>query len=251
MGRGVTGREALPGGHALGWGLRRSAHLLLAFRAEQTDPHRFYRLLAEDSINTTRHVVDPRGCLVLDVGAGPAEFAACFGEAGARYLPLDRDEHAPSLEAGGLVGTAEHLPVRDASVDIVFSSNLLEHVRDPDRAADEMVRVTKPGGVLLLSYTNWLSPWGGHETSPFHWFGGARAVIRYERKYGRRPKNVVDENLFRVSVAQMVRWARRRTDTDVLVLRPRYLPPWFDWIVRVPLLRELVTWNLLIVLRKR
>jgi hypothetical protein len=49
----------------------------------------------------------------------------------------------------------------------------------------------------------------------------------------------------------MVQWAGRRTDADTVLLRPRYLPPWFGWIVRVPVLRELVTWNLLIVLRKR
>lgn len=243
--------DQLRGGHDLGWGLRRSAHLMSAFRVEQTDPHRFYRLLAEDSVNTTRQVMDPRGCLVLDVGAGPAEFAACFREAGAVYVPLDRDEHAPSLRAGGVVGSADRLPLRDGSVDIVFSSNLLEHVRDPERAADEMARVARPGGVLVLCYTNWLSPWGGHETSPFHWLGGQRAVRRYERRHGRRPKNIVDHNLFRISVAQMVRWARSRDDADVVMLRPRYLPPALGWIVRVPLLRELVTWNLLLVLRKR
>jgi SAM-dependent methyltransferase len=247
----VTGREVLPGGHALGWGLRRSVELMLAFRVEQTDPHRFYRLLAEDSLNTIRQVAEPRASLVLDIGAGPAEFAACFREAGAHYVPLDRDEQAPSLRSGGMVGSAQQLPLRDDCVDIVFSSNLLEHVPDPEGAADEMVRVAAPGGIVVLSYTNWLSPWGGHETSPFHWLGGARAVRRYERTYGRRPKNVVDENLFRVSVGQMVHWAGRRTDADTVLLRPRYLPPWFGWIVRVPVMRELVTWNLLIVLRKR
>src|SRR5699024_10305713 len=45
---------ALPGGHALGVGLRRSTYPMRAFRVEQTDPHRFYRLLAEDSLNTVR-----------------------------------------------------------------------------------------------------------------------------------------------------------------------------------------------------
>lgn len=247
----MRGSAALPGGHALGWGVRRSWHLVQAFRVEQPDPHRFYRLLAEDSVNVIRQVVDPRGRLILDIGAGPDEFAACFGEAGARYVPLDRDERASSLRAGGVVGSAERLPVRNQSVDIVFSSNLLEHVPEPLLAADEMARVTKPGGVMVLSYTNWLSPWGGHETSPFHWSGGDRAVRRYERKHGRRPKNVIDENLFRISVAHMVRWARSRTDADIVSLRPRYLPPWLGWIVRVPLLREFVTWNLLIVLKKR
>lgn len=49
----------------------------------------------------------------------------------------------------------------------------------------------------------------------------------------------------------MIRWVRARTDVDVVDLRPRYLPTWMKPVVHVPLLREIVTWNLLIVLRKR
>ena len=30
----------------------------------------------------------------------------------------------------------------------------------------EMIRVTRPGGLIYLSFTNWYSPWGGHEMSP-------------------------------------------------------------------------------------
>jgi len=32
---------------------------------------------------------------------------------------------------------------------------------------------------------------------------------------------------------------------------PRYHPRWATWLVKVPLLREVVTWNLVVVLRKR
>ena len=32
---------------------------------------------------------------------------------------------------------------------------------------------------------------------------------------------------------------------------PRYNPRWATWLLRVPVLREVVTWNLVIVLRKR
>ena len=56
--------------------------------------------------------------------------------------------------------------------------------------ADEMVRVTRPGGLIFLSYTLWWGPWGGHETSPWHYLGGGRAARRYERRLGHRPKNV-------------------------------------------------------------
>ena len=37
------------------------------------------------------------------------------------------------------------------------SSNVLEYVRDPAGFIDEMIRVTRPGGLVYLSYTVWLS----------------------------------------------------------------------------------------------
>ena len=117
-----------------------------------------------------------------------------------------------------------------------------------------MLRVVAPGGLLYIAYTNWLSPWGGHETSPWHWLGGERAARRYERKHGHRPKNLIDDSLFRVSVRQGLDWAeaaRESRRADVLALRPRYWPDWARPILRVPGLREIVTWNLLVLVRKR
>ena len=134
---------------------------------------------------------------------------------------------------------------------MAFSSNVLEHVRSPAALGDELVRVTRPGGLVVLSYTNWLSPWGGHETSPFHYLGGERAVARYTRRYGRPPKNQIGTNLYKVSVVDGLRWARGQRDADVLAARPRYYPEWASPIVRVPLVREVATWNLLLVLRRR
>ncbi len=93
-------------------------------------------------------------------------------------------------------------------MDIAYSSNVLEHVPDPERMAEEMLRVTRPGGLVVLSYTLWLSPWGGHETSPWHYLGGERAARRYERRHGKRPKNRYGESLFPLSGGRMMRWAR-------------------------------------------
>lgn len=232
-------------------GLRRSVRLFRAFLVEQTQPERFYSELATDSLELLREHADLSGLTVLDVGAGPREFAGAFRDAGARYIPVDHDRAVPSLVGAGVVGDAADLPVADGSVDIAFSSNVWEHVPDPERVADELVRVTRPGGLVFLSYTNWLSPWGGHETSPWHWLGGRRAVRRYTRRHGHPPKNRVDETLYRVSVAQGLRWARQRTDVEVLVARPRYLPDGFAHLLRVPGVREVLTWNLLLVLRRR
>jgi hypothetical protein len=48
-----------------------------------------------------------------------------------------------------------------------------------------------------------------------------------------------------------VAWARSQRAADVVDLAARYNPWWSQWLLRVPLLREVVTWNLVIVLRKR
>jgi SAM-dependent methyltransferase len=235
--------------------LRRSAGLFRAFRAEQTDPARFYGLLAADSARQVDEFAHLAGRTLLDVGGGPGYFGAAFRAYGATYLAVDSDlDELTAREAPGpgtVLGSALALPVRAESVDVCFSSNVLEHVAAPEVMADEMVRVTRPGGTVLLSFTTWLSPWGGHETSPWHYLGGHRAARRYERRTGRPPKNLYGTSLFAVSAGRMLRWARQRQDTEIIAVLPRYHPTWARWLVTVPGLREVAVWNLLVVLRKR
>ena len=71
--------------------------------------------------------------------------------------------------------------VADDSVDVAVSSNVVEHVRDQGALGEEMLRVVKPGGLVFISFTTWHSPWGGHETSPWHYLGGRRARRRQRR----------------------------------------------------------------------
>ena len=231
-------------------GIGRSVRLFSDFLVEQSDPDRFYGALAKDSADLLEHEGPLAGRLVVDVGAGPAEFAQEFRRRGARYVSIDLDPTAPSLLGGGVAADAAQLPFADGSADVVFSSNLLEHVPVPQVVADELVRIAKPGGIVFLSYTNWWSPWGGHETSPWHWFGAQRAIARYERKHGHPPKNRVGETMFKISVAWGMRWARSRSDVQIIAARPRYLPRWAAGLVNVPLVRELLSWNLLLLLRR-
>jgi hypothetical protein len=117
--------------------------------------------------------------------------------------------------------------------------------------ADEMVRVTRSGGTVFLSYTVWYGPWGGHETAPWHYVGGRRARRRYARRHGHEPKNRFGESLFAVTVRDGLRWAREQKSAEIVAIVPRYNPWWSHWLLRIPLLREVVTWNLVIVLRKQ
>ncbi len=90
--------------------------------------------------------------------------------------------------------------------------------------AEEMLRVTRSGGTVFLSYTVWFGPHGGHETSPWHYLGGGRARRRYRRKHGHEPKNRYGESLFRVTVADGLRWARAQTAGDVVDRAPALQP---------------------------
>jgi SAM-dependent methyltransferase len=239
--------------------VRRSVRLLRAFRHEQDDPDRFYSTLAADSVAQVASYISLPGTTVVDVGGGPGYYREVFVAEGARYHVVDPDptELAArgSIAPGTILGDGMLLPLRSESVDVAFSSNALEHVPDPLRLADEMVRVTKPGGLVFLSYTNWLSPNGGHETGPYHLvIGGRRAAERYARRNGHRPKNDLGRTLFKVSVARMLRWAAEREDAGVVAVLdriPRYHPRWARWVIAIPALREVATWNVLLVLRRR
>jgi SAM-dependent methyltransferase len=239
--------------------LARTRALLAAFRHEQSEPARFYSLLAADSGREVAAYVPLDGRTVLDVGGGPGYFAEAFRVAGAVYVGLDVDAgelslHGRDVAPGTVLGSGLALPFRDGVVDVCYSSNVLEHVPRPEVMAEEMVRVCRAGGLVFLAYNNWLAPNGGHETAPWHYLGGVYAADRYARRHGRRPKNDFGVTLFRTSVAQMLRWVAERHRSgaiDVLDVLPRYHPSWAKWVVRVPGLREVLTGNLALVLRKR
>jgi SAM-dependent methyltransferase len=234
--------------------LRRSVRLFRDFRVEQTDPARFYGALAEDSVGQLSSYLDLRGKTMLDVGGGPGYFRDAFTAAGATYVALDADvgelSGQGSIATGTVIGDGMRLPFRDDAVDVCYSSNVLEHVPEPWRMADEILRVTRPGGIAFISYTVWFGPWGGHETSPWHYVGGARARRRYRRLHGHEPKNKYGESLFPVTVRAGLDWARRQTAGEVVDVLPRYHPRWARGILRVPGVREVATWNLVLVVRK-
>ncbi len=238
--------------------LSRAVRLLNDFRFEQTDPARFYGAIANDTAEMIAdwHPAPLTGAVVLDVGGGPGYFADAFDRRGAHYISVEPDPaemHAGGLEHRASVrGSGQHLPFADASMDVTVSSNVVEHTSAPWDMAAEMLRVTRPGGTVIISYTLWWGPFGGHEMGLTHYLGGHRAARRYTRRHGRPPKNLYGTSLFAVTAAQGLRWAASMRGSARLVAAfPRYLPHWMWWVMRVPALREVAGTNLVLVLRKR
>lgn len=241
--------------------LRRSLRLLASFRHEQTAPEKFYRSLAHDTrmlidallADTTPHPLP--GSTVLDVGGGPGYFADAFSDTW--YIGLEpsvSEMSAAGLTGYGAVrGDGTALPFRDSSFDVVYSSNVAEHIPDWQAMGEEMLRVTKPSGLTVLSYTVWLGPFGGHETGFWqHYLGGDFARRHYEKKHGHPPKNVWGTSLFAVSARDGLAWARSLETSgraQLVAAFPRYHPRWAWWVTRVPILREFAVSNLVLVLR--
>ncbi|MCF8588776.1 class I SAM-dependent methyltransferase [Gordonia liuliyuniae] len=235
----------------------RSVRLFREFRHEQTEPDRFYSALADDTavMIADLHPAPLDGSTVLDVGGGPGFFADAFTDLGARYLSVEPDAgemHAAGLDHRTAVrAQGQHLPFRADSVDVCYSSNVAEHTDRPWDMADEMVRVTRPGGTVVVSYTLWWGPFGGHEMGLTHYLGGHRAARMYARRHGRPPKNLFGESLFPITAAAGLRWARGAGDVDLRLAFPRYLPRWTWPVVKVPGVREVGATNLVLVLQKR
>ena len=232
----------------------RSVRLFRLFLSEQSDPDSFYMALAQDAAAQVADHVELEGRTILDVGGGAGYFTAEFRARGAQCYLFDVDlgemTSRGDMPPGAVVADAYWLPVRDGSADVCLSSNVLEHVRDPNGLIDEMIRATKPDGLIYLSFTNWYSPWGGHEMSPWHYLGAGFAERRFCRKHGQPPKNQYGTSLFPVHIGPVLRQLRNRTDVQLLAARPRYYPRWCKVLVSVPGLREVVTWNLLLIMRR-
>jgi SAM-dependent methyltransferase len=126
------------------------------------------------------------GECVLDLGCGAGRFVAALQRAGADAVgveiaqaALDRAaRNAPGadlrlLEADG------SLPLEHGSVDLVWCSEVLEHVADTDHVLLEVRRVLKPGGRLLA-------------TVPFHGRvkGALIALARFEAHFDPRGDHV-------------------------------------------------------------
>lgn len=103
------------------------------------------------------------GARVLDVACGTGNAALVAAARGGRVTGVDASpllvemaaERARSAGADAtfVVGEAEALPVEDAGFDVVLSSFGVIFAGDASQAAAELVRATRPGGVIAL--TSW------------------------------------------------------------------------------------------------
>ncbi len=107
------------------------------------------------------------GEVILDAGCGTGVFTTDILAAGAKVVGLElafnmlyrakkrfSNRHFQPIQADML-----RLPFGDGSFDKSISITAIEFIKDAQIAVDELFRVTKPGGVIVVATLNALSPW--------------------------------------------------------------------------------------------
>jgi len=77
-------------------------------------------------------------------------------------VELDRLQEANPGTDGNLLAVGEAIPVADDTFDLVLCNEVLEHVTDDRRTVEEMLRVLKPGGRMVVFVPNRGYPFETH-----------------------------------------------------------------------------------------
>ncbi|MCD6352273.1 MAG: class I SAM-dependent methyltransferase [Armatimonadetes bacterium] len=114
----------------------------------------------------------PRGGRVLDAGCGTGgtfealkDWWQVVGlDISSLALPLARQRGMTA----GVVGRVEAIPLADGVFDAVVSCDVLEHLEEDVGALAELLRVTRPGGALVLTVPALPSLWSDHDEALEH-----------------------------------------------------------------------------------
>ncbi|WP_414170935.1 methyltransferase domain-containing protein (plasmid) [Streptoverticillium reticulum] len=104
-----------------------------------------------------RHLLQAQpGQRFLDVGAGTGDAARELAEeSGAQVVACDLSRiMCETMKHTGLrqvaVADSHRLPFKGAAFDGAWADRVLQHVEDPDRVLEEMLRVVRPGGRIVV-----------------------------------------------------------------------------------------------------
>ena len=178
-------------------------------------------------------VGDWQGRRVLDLGCGGGLTTACLAQRGATVIGVDLSRaslHVASRHARGHgrpesvfgCSRAESLPFADASFDIVWCTDVLEHLSDLPAAIAQIVRVLKPGGLFL------------YDTINRTWLSRPLVIWFWEYLAGLAPRGTHDWRLF-IRPQELCRLLTQH-DMQCGAIRgmlPFWLSPWQGWRFRL------------------
>ena len=190
--------------------------------------------------------IDVAGKRVLDLGSGMGSAALEAALRGGCPIAIEpgrglREVACDRLrEVGqGLVMAAdgESLPLRDDSIDVAVSLQVLEHVANPQAMLQEVFRVLRPGGVFLLTCENYLSFREGHYRVAWLPLLPKPIGAAYLRLRGRSPEFLYNSVTYvtRPGVIRMLRKCGfslvRKEQIDAFARDPSRIPTgWKRWL---------------------
>lgn len=91
------------------------------------------------------------GRTALDIGCRDGHFSKKLIAKGYQVTSIDL---MPKYEHGMKVDANDPLPFADASFDVIWFSEVIEHLKDPAFTISELRRVLRPGGMILVTTPN-------------------------------------------------------------------------------------------------
>ncbi len=153
--------------HRSWWFLKRAeSHSDMTLLA--LNPHFIPKKMLRDALR--REAAHLSGSLAVDVGCGWQPYRHFFNHF-QLYIGLDLSLH----RMPAIVSTADSLPLADNIADVVLCTEVIEHTKEPKQVCQDLARVLKPGGTLLLSAP---MSWNLHY-EPYDYFRFTRYGLAY------------------------------------------------------------------------
>lgn len=149
-----------------------------------------------------------RRARLLEVGSGDGYMGSLLIKCGFEVVctdPQPRDpRHCEIIET-----TSDELPFADDEFDVIFSSNVLEHIENLDAALAEQTRVLKPGGLMIHSVPGVWCSFFTTATFPIHYLRSLVWVASGRHPQQQRLRRPLHKQSFWRKVAKKRPWLRK------------------------------------------
>jgi 2-polyprenyl-3-methyl-5-hydroxy-6-metoxy-1,4-benzoquinol methylase len=119
-----------------------------------------------------RYIGKIRDKRTLSVGSGWGGFVVAASKAGADAVGVEPDAeeivisklraNVRNAKSEFICSVGEYLPFKDNSFDFIECVTVLEHVKEPEKVVEEMIRVVRKGGFIYILIPNYLYPFEQH-----------------------------------------------------------------------------------------
>jgi len=130
---------------------------------------------------------------VIDVGCGNGGFTRFCGMQGAEVIFIDSDPEKIEVTTEkvrdsaarayrGILSQCDPIPLDDNTADVLICTEVLEHVPDPKQFLGELIRVTRPGGNMLITVPDARSEAFVAATAPLEYFQEPNHIRVYNKE---------------------------------------------------------------------